>query len=291
MQSRELNSKTDVLNRQPHRSKKYFGLAAFLMMFLWALGTEAMAGPIAIGSCQVIDKPGSYELYNNLEAKAGQGNCIVINADFVTIDLGGYTIIGAGSGAGITQARPVNAVTVRNGKVTNFSAGIFLGDNTTVERVQAYKNTGTGISVSDTSQVKDCLSTHNGGSGIDVGRNGIMTGNIASYNQGGGLQCGAGSCVITGNTATHNSLGIAAYSSVISNNIANDNARIGIFAPNNIGGAVLSSTISNNTVQRNGENGIFFNCPSSVHGNTVVGNGVNVNSQCVTDKDHNATLP
>lgn len=105
MQKNGLNDKADVPNHRSRRMNKCFGLAAFLTMFLWALGAEAVAGPATIGSCQPIDKPGSYELSNNLEAKAG--DCIVVNADFVTIDMKGFTLFGSGTGAGIRQGGEV----------------------------------------------------------------------------------------------------------------------------------------------------------------------------------------
>ena len=48
-------------------------------------------GPFEIEKCQTIDKPGSYKLVNNLVAT---NDCLVITADFVTIDLAGFTISG-----------------------------------------------------------------------------------------------------------------------------------------------------------------------------------------------------
>jgi hypothetical protein len=41
--------------------------------------------------CQTISQPGSYELTDNLTTN---GDCLVITADFVTIDLAGFTITG-----------------------------------------------------------------------------------------------------------------------------------------------------------------------------------------------------
>jgi hypothetical protein len=43
--------------------------------------------PIPIKACQTISQPGSYELANNLTSS---GDCLVIAANFVTIDLAGF---------------------------------------------------------------------------------------------------------------------------------------------------------------------------------------------------------
>ncbi len=54
--------------------------------------------PIEIEKCQTISQPGSYKLVNNLVSTSG--NCLVIAADFVTVDLAGFSITGSGTGAG-----------------------------------------------------------------------------------------------------------------------------------------------------------------------------------------------
>ena len=53
---------------------------------------EAAARETKITTCQTISQPGSYELANNLTAT---GDCLVITADGVTIDLAGFSIVGS----------------------------------------------------------------------------------------------------------------------------------------------------------------------------------------------------
>ena len=53
-----------------------------------------------ISKCGTISKPGSYVLTRNLTAN---GDCLVVAANFVTIDLGGWVITGNGTGGGITD--------------------------------------------------------------------------------------------------------------------------------------------------------------------------------------------
>src|SRR5205823_2429568 len=78
-------------------------------------------GPITITACRTIDQPGSYVLANNLFAT---GDCLVVRANFVTIDLAGFLIIGDGTGAGISSE--LLGTTVRNGTVVSFDFGIKL---------------------------------------------------------------------------------------------------------------------------------------------------------------------
>src|SRR6202023_4089786 len=52
----------------------------------------AREGPTEIEKCKTISQPGSYKLVNNLTFKGTTGNCLEITANFVTIDLAGFTI-------------------------------------------------------------------------------------------------------------------------------------------------------------------------------------------------------
>ena len=56
-------------------------------------------GPIGIEKCRTSDKPGSYKLVNNLTLSTTPGTCLLITADFVTLDLAGFTITGPGIGS------------------------------------------------------------------------------------------------------------------------------------------------------------------------------------------------
>jgi len=58
--------------------------------------------PLPIKACQTISQPGSYELANNLTAT---GDCLVIAASFVTIDLAGFSI-STTNGAAIRATPP-----------------------------------------------------------------------------------------------------------------------------------------------------------------------------------------
>lgn len=101
-----------------------------------------------------ISQPGSYFLTGNLTVGGPQG-AIVISASGVTLDLDGYRIANAGnnSNTGILGGA---SVTVRNGRLTNWSYGVNLGNHATVQDIEVDTGTGYGISVLDGSVVKDC---------------------------------------------------------------------------------------------------------------------------------------
>jgi hypothetical protein len=70
-------------------------LAFPAMIFVAAAGAPnaPQQGTIAISGCRTIDQPGAYRLVDNRKAA---GNCLVVTAEGVTIDLGGFAISGTG---------------------------------------------------------------------------------------------------------------------------------------------------------------------------------------------------
>jgi hypothetical protein len=85
--------------------------------------SPAQAGLTQITACGTISQSGSYVLAQNLSAASG--DCLVIAATRVTIDLAGFTITGTGTGTGITAINPFD-ITVRNGSITGFHSGVFF---------------------------------------------------------------------------------------------------------------------------------------------------------------------
>jgi hypothetical protein len=181
-------------------------VAAFAFLSCTALAPAAYAAPQGINNCRTITQPGSYVLRDNL---AASGDCLVIQADFVTIDLDGFVIAGNGTGAGITDRNVAQrGITVRNGTIAGFFRGIDLdgSQGVAVERVRAFSNAGHGIL---------------------AGRLSLVTGSTASEN-GIGISVEAGSTVL-GNTVGRNQIGIAGNigTSVI-NNTSRNNSSIGV---------------------------------------------------------------
>jgi parallel beta-helix repeat protein len=162
-----------------------------------------------IDSCRTITQSGSYRLIKNLQA---EGDCLIVAADFVTIDLNGHTIAGNGTGRGVTDLdQERHGIVVRNGTITNFrSEGVPGG-------VILRRSIGS---------VVERLRVINNDVGIEVGRGSIVSGNIASGNRVGILALQEGNTV-TGNVATDNDFGIE------------------IRCPNN----VIGNTMTNNKTQ------------------------------------------
>lgn len=136
------------------------------------------------------------------------GNGIVVAANNITLDLGGHTVIGNNTAnqtpneqVGILLRR-VSGVTVRNGEVRNFDAGVAVmgGARNTVTTVHAHDNInhltltgalnacdfGDGITIfdSDDNRISRNRATHNGPySGIslvgDSDRNNVLSNHIA----------------------------------------------------------------------------------------------------------------
>ena len=214
-----------------------------------ALGRDALAAPKNIKTCTMIPDSGSYVLTANLSAA---GDCLVVAADFVTIDLNGFTIAGNGSGSGIRSDGDFRqGIRITNGTIRGFQTGVdfaFTGAQITVERLHVIGNSNVGIGVNQQALVKDCVLAENG-DGINVGARSLLTGNDSSFNTASGIAAGVGSTII-GNT-----VGV--------------NGNNGLVAGN-------SSTVLNNTAQVNGNFGLHVTCPSNVLGNTATNNGTNL---------------
>ena len=228
--------------------------AAIGALLAWAAAMFAFAaeaqvtlqqGPITINRCRNIDQPGSYRLATNLTAL---GNCLVITAQGVTIDLNGFTIVGNGTGtailgprkaAGIPQARTV----VRNGDISNFAQATNLSG--TVEHLRVTSNK----------------------SGIMVGV-GTVQDNIVQFNDSTGIQLADG--IVSGNLLVANGTGILVQEAgVLTNNQAAGN-KIGI----DVSG--IGSTLIGNIADGNIQIGIRVACPSNLSNNTAIGNPSNI---------------
>jgi parallel beta-helix repeat protein len=183
-----------------------------------------------------INASGSYYVTSNLTGVAGQHG-ITINADNVTLDLGGFELVGPG-GAATAAIRLINAhtnATIRNGTVRGWlsssvlaetaastemhvenlrvfnggSAGILLGNNGTAKGCEVRACVATGIFGGTSCKIIECTSvgqTGAGGDGIFLVRNGTVTDCVVTGNGNRGIVTGDASvishCVSSGNTAT-----------------------------------------------------------------------------------------
>jgi hypothetical protein len=188
------------------------------------LPTALAAGPTEITSCTTITESGSYVLANNL-APAAPGDCIVIAADYVTLDLRGFTIRGVvaprptgRTGTGITTSKfPVSdpasgpvppgsytgfkGITVRDGSIVDFQGAVRIaGSEVQIERIRSVANSGYGIVVSD------CAPPYSNACDNDVRASGSIRDCFAARNGTDGIHVDAflGGFVVTGNVAVRN---------------------------------------------------------------------------------------
>lgn len=225
-------------------------LAAILLFTMSAV--DAAAAPRNIGACTIIDQPGSYVLTRNLSA---DGDCLIVTADDVTIDLAGFTIFGNGTGAGIKGDDSTRkAISIRNGTITGFEDGVDFcspgpatpGHQLVVEGLRAVDNTGAGICLLKFNPlagltVKDSYASGSGGAGLDLGGRALVTGNTISNNTN-GVNI-SGSATIVGNTIAGNSnAGILSGNhsfDIVNNRVQGINIGIQVFCPSVILGNVI----------------------------------------------------
>jgi hypothetical protein len=262
------------------------GFAATALVLGWVNPADATS----INRCRSINQPGFYQLTRNLTAS--ESDCLVITVNFVTIDLGGFTIFGPGdfAGRGISGSNSIS-ITVRNGAIVNFEYGIQLSGRSVIENVllsghdtpilttgssaiigNTAFNNANPITTGPSSTVRNNRSQAVN-AGFSIGRGSIVTENIGGSSVGAGFEIGNYSTV-QGNTAiiSHVGFNIGLGSTVIGNTAAqnfDDGMRVR-----------SGSTIVNNTATDNDANGITIACPSNVIGNTALGNeGINLNLQ------------
>jgi hypothetical protein len=199
-------------------------LAASVALGCAGLAPAALAVPEIINNCKTITLPGSYVLKDNL---AAAGDCLVVQADFVTIDLEGFVISGNGTGSGITDQNVTRrGITVRNGTLTGFSNGVDLraSRGVTVEQVRTIANGNNGVTAGQLATVRGVLSFDNTGIGILAGLGSTIIGNTLGRNQA-GISSGIGSSVINNTSRNNVSTGISVECpSLVLGNAATANA-------------------------------------------------------------------
>jgi hypothetical protein len=133
---------------------------------------------------------GSYYVAANLTVPAAASG-ISIEADNVTLDLGGFAIHGeSGSLQAILIAAGRSDVLIKNGSITAGQAGIegTAAARVTIEKVRIVSTGGAGISLGTEATVKDCHATGNDGPGIRVHAASTVAGSQSSFNFGNGIE-------------------------------------------------------------------------------------------------------
>lgn len=162
-----------------------------------AAGPASAGGKVAqIKRCGiVIGAPGSYAVAANLVGGVGSraANCISIDADDVSIDLGGYHIdCGDNGHHGIHVSAASNGVRIRNGMIADCGEGISASGATgmLIDEVLVLSNSSHGMRIGPNSTVMHSIGFGNTGYGIfaecpvNVLEN-VSVGNYAGFNYAG----------------------------------------------------------------------------------------------------------
>lgn len=212
---------------------------------------------------ETIDVVASVRLTGSLTLPTGSTSFGVrIASDNVTFDLAGHALIGvATSGNGIELGSGARLVSIRNGTVRGFNAGVVINDagaangsdasiedlrvsnnrregimggpGTRISRCSVLQNASTGsvsaIIVGDGCDVSNCSVVGNGGAGIDSsGAGSTIRANTVVSNSGAGVLARGPGCLIESNTVRINQLEgilLASTSCTARNNVVDFNGR------------------------------------------------------------------
>jgi hypothetical protein len=252
---------------------------AMIAVPAWATGASA-AGAVNISSCQTLSIPNTvYKLTADI-SDLSCGDCLVVGANRITIDLQDHSIVKEGGcqflfSAIADEFTPYDQVVVKNGSVSHYGVGVLLAASTRVSviGVTSSGNEGNGITTGSNSLVKGSTTEQNGLNGIQVGDRSQVQGCTSRFNgfvgggEGGGIRA-AFNCLITQNTASNNvGEGIRTQGNcTVSYNIANDNGDDGITAGGDDGGS--GNLVTHNIATGNGDIDYDVRCPSTVTFNT-----------------------
>ena len=235
------------------------------------------------------------DVTGNLTTTPG-GDGILIAASNVTLDLGGFELIGnvagGGSGFGIRVSVPQTNVTIRNGTVRNWpGTGVGAGapncELMHLEKVRAVDCGSTGIVLGNRGTAIDCVARGNGGNGFSGSTASRFTRCTASQNTGDGIAGGndaiVSECVGIVNTA----IGIrVSDDGTLRDCVASGNGGPGFFGfvnltasgctarSNSAEGFILNSvgTLSHCTGDSNGADGIRADQGANLQGCMMLAN-------------------
>jgi parallel beta-helix repeat protein len=272
-------------------------LTVLTVATLLASGSQALASHVRCGD--VITKDTTLD--SDLVDCPGEG--IVIGASDITLDLGGHTVQGNGTGYGIANGYS-ERVTVRDGTVRDFHVGVGMGNVTDIAllRLRIRDSHGPGIWLSETHGgliegnvvtgfgtailvlaerivIRNNVLSGNGGHGIqafDAGDNRIER-NIVSRNGGDGIHgFGMGSTLMQRNLIVANGgAGISTDDGSTDNRIDDnriwDNGGAGVF----MYAGAHQNRLAGNSVLRNRGGGIYvgYGNGNEINDNRVSGNG------------------
>lgn len=277
------------INKKNRVFNTFFTLMALLLFFSiietpygfadsYVASEGRMTGTKITSLPYTITSPGYYYITKDLSNLSGTHG-IVIEADNVTLDLMGFSLIGpggSGSGDGIFMYSRTN-VEIRNGTIRNFTRNAIMefsqwrtGFGHRVMSVRALNNGYRGINMRGTGHIiKKCMAIANGNCGIFAGSGSTVQGNICYNNGGDGInvemtaELTETGSTVAGNVCSDNTgYGISCtYGATITGNICLNNGISGIKA-------ATGSTVIGNTCSNNDSSGIVAGSGVTLNGNT-----------------------
>ena len=249
---------------------KFLLRCAATLAVILSLPFDALAAPQTVNNCRTLTEPGAYILGRNISAN---GDCFIVAADFVNVDLDGFVVSGNGTGSAFVESAARNGFSLRNGVVTNFGGGVAMpaSGSMVIDRMIFTGNTGVAIRAGTAITVSNSRINNNGG-GMILGQRAVVTGNTVNQNTNEGITADLGSSVI-GNT-----VGLNGQSGISLNE----------------GGLVV-----NNLSRNNRASGVAMICPGTAVSNTLTNNlGGNLttpglgecNDSCCITTAHNSTI-
>ena len=185
------------------RGFKTFALGV-LGAFAMLLAASPSHAATAVSACGTLSAAGNYFLTKNLTAT---GTCIVIGSEGVSLDMRFHTIIGNGTGDGISDGGGgFESMAIANGSIRNFAVGIALDTSccVVIRNVDSSKNTDTGILIGTCcSTLNSVTANNNRNVGIVASECCYTLNSVQASNNGGGG--GIVAAVSGGNTTVFNS--------------------------------------------------------------------------------------
>ncbi len=170
--------------------RRWFRVGALALLAGAAPRAEAFEGRVQISSAPyTISASGSYVLTRNLSVTAAQ-TAITVTADFVAIDLNGFSITGP------------NSCSYASGAVTCTASSVGLGIDATARQGVWVRNgriRGTGaaaLRLGDGARVEGLLVSDAGGHGIHTGRDASVVGNTVENVDGSGIVTSGSSRIV-----------------------------------------------------------------------------------------------
>ncbi len=219
-----------------------------------------------------INVPGNYRVTGRLSLSTPDANGITIQANNVTLDLGGNALVGPGkttgtTGHGILVDENFTDVVIRNGTVRDWrKAGVYgvTSVNARYEGLRASQNGESGLVTGIASIISRCGAESNSGGGIEAGPGSVVENSVSWNNIGWGIL--STSSTVYANTCTGNGIGIQSTSgSTVRNNTCQDNG-IGIVS-------MLGCFIEGNNCMANTSHGMSVSDNCRIIGNLCSRNG------------------